>query len=91
MDILSQEDFRRLESKVDKLTDAVQRLIIVEERQSNMVERIGQCEIKLQSNETLIYRVDSKVERWVNRGVGVWALVIVLFAALQLGAKLASN
>jgi hypothetical protein len=35
-----------------------------------------------------VNRVDRKVDQWVNRGIGVWAVAVVLFAVMQLGAKL---
>jgi len=84
---VSKDDFSRLEGKVDKLADAIQRLILIEERQTMQGERIGKCESALAVQESTIYRVDSKVERWVNRGIGVWAVAVVLFALLQFGAK----
>ena len=81
------EDFKRLEGKVDKLADAIQRLILIEERQTTQGERIGKCESAIAVNEATIQKVDTKVERWVNRGIGVWAVAVVLFALLQFGAK----
>lgn len=84
---VSQEDFNRLEAKVDKLTDAVSKLILFEERQATQGERIGKCETKLAVVEQTITRVDNKVERWVNRGIGVWALAVALFAIVQFASK----
>lgn len=84
---LHPDDFRRLEQKVDKLTDAIQRLIIIEERQSTMGERIGSLESKAAVNENFLHRVDKKVDQWVNRGIGVWAVAVVLLAMLQFGIK----
>jgi len=84
----SQEDFNRLESKVDKLTDAVLRLILLEERQSAQGERIGIVEQKIAVNESTTARIDSKVERWINRGIGAWGVAVVLFAIIQFGEKL---
>lgn len=83
MDAPSNEDFRRLEEKVDKLTDAVMRLVLLEERQSNQAERIVMVEQRIASNEALIARVDNKVERWINRGIGAWALAAVVFTMVQ--------
>lgn len=80
-------DVRRLEGKVDKLTDAVMRLVVIEERQTTQGERIGACETKLVATEVTLQRVDRKVDQWVNRGIGVWAVAVVLFAIMQLGAK----
>lgn len=83
----SQEDFGRLEAKVDKLTDAVLRLVLLEERQSAQGERIGAAEQRIAISESTLLRVDAKVERWVNRGIGAWGIAMVLFAVIQFGAK----
>lgn len=84
---VSQEDFNRLEAKVDKLTDAISKLILFEERQATQGERIGKCETKIAIIEQQVARVDVKVERWVNRGIGVWALAVTLFALIQFASK----
>ncbi len=84
---LTDEDFRRLESKVDKLTDAVTRLILIEERQSSQGERIGKCEVELAAHSVSINKTDRKVDQWINRGVGVWGAAIVLFTLVQFGSR----
>ena len=84
---MTDDDFKRLESKVDKLTDAVTRLVLVEERSSNQGERIGKVEQKMAASETAHNKLDRKVEMWVNRGIGVWGLAVTLFALIQFGAK----
>ena len=88
MDAGLNEDLKRIETKVDKLTDAVTRLILVEERQSAQGVRIGTLEQKAVKFEEDIGRVDRKIERWVNMGMGAWAIVVVIFAFVQLVAKL---
>lgn len=80
-------DFQRLEAKVDKLTDAIQRLILIEERQSSQGERIGKCEASIAVHDTMIHKTDKKVDQWVNRGIGVWVAATMLFAVVQFGAK----
>jgi hypothetical protein len=52
-------DFLRLENKVDKLTDAVMRLVLIEERQTTQGERIGACEAKIAVNESAIAKTGS--------------------------------
>jgi hypothetical protein len=86
MESIAVEDFRRLESKVDKLTDAVTRLILLEERQTNQGERIGATESRCAVLESGLQRTDRKVDQWVNRGVGVWAAAAVIFTIVQFGA-----
>lgn len=88
MDAPSNEDFRRLEEKVDKLTDAVMRLVLLEERQTNQAERIGVVEQRVTQTEIWLNKTDAKVERWINRGIGAWAVAGVLFALAQFGTHL---
>ena len=80
---MTDDDFKRLETKVDKLTDAVGKLILFEERQANQGERIGAVEARCSVHETSIARVDRKVDQWVNRGMGVWAAAAIVFALIQ--------
>ena len=80
---MTDDDFKRLESKVDKLTDAVGKLILFEERQANQGERIGSVEARCSVNETSIGRTDRKVDQWVNRGIGVWAAAAIVFALVK--------
>lgn len=88
MDAGFNEDLKRIETKVDKLTDAVTRLILVEERQTAQGVRITNLEDKTEDLEFKYHKVDRKVERWVNMGMGAWAIVVVIFAFVQLVAKL---
>lgn len=81
------EDFRRLESKVDKLTDAVMRLVLIEERQSTQGERIGKVETKMAVLETNQTKTDRTLHMWINRGVGVWVAVGLAFTLIQFGSK----
>ena len=80
---MTDDDFRRLESKVDKLTDAVGKLILFEERQATQGERIGSVEIKLGMHDVSLNRVDRKIDQWVNRGIGVWAAAAIVFALVK--------
>lgn len=73
----------RLEAKVDKLTDAVSKLILVEERLANQGERIGRCEKSIAIAETSVGSIEKKLDQWVNRGIGVWAAVLTVFGIVQ--------
>lgn len=86
---ISATDFRRMESKVDKLTDAVMRLVLIEERQTTQGERIGAVEQRCAVNETAISNTDKVVHRWINRGVGAWGVALVVFALMEFGARFA--
>ena len=85
--MMTDDDFRRLETKVDKLTDAVQKLILVEERLANQGERIGRVEAAVAVVESHSYRTERKLDQWINRGIGVWGLAVTVFALVQFGAK----
>jgi len=80
---MTDDDLKRLEQKLDKLTDAVGKLILFEERQATQGERIGNIEIKLGIHDASLQRIDKKVDQWVNRGVGVWAAAAIVFAVVK--------
>jgi hypothetical protein len=79
--------FLRLEAKVDKLTDAVMRLVVIEERQTAQAERIGAVETKVTANEVAIVTVDRRVDQWVNRGIGVWLAAVAVLGLFKLAAQ----
>jgi uncharacterized protein YigA (DUF484 family) len=80
----SPAQLERLENKVDKLTDAVTQLVRVEERQINHGVRIGEVEHKLALTHNNVVMVEKKVDQWINRGIGLWSVAIVLWT-LYLG------
>ena len=84
---MTDDDFRRLESKVDKLTDAVGKLILIEERQANQGIRIGAVETQLSIHESMLQRTDRKIDQWINRGIGIWAAAAVVFSVVQFWKK----
>lgn len=84
---MTDDDFRRLESKVDKLTDAVGKLILFEERQATQGTRIGNIETKIGIYDMSLQRIDKKVDQWVNRGVGIWAAAAIVFSLVQFWKK----
>lgn len=82
--MISEERADRLESKVDRLTEAVQKLVLVEERQLTQGQRIGDVEKDIEAIKTKVELVDKKVDSWINRGVGVWAAAGVLITLVSL-------
>lgn len=84
---MTDDDFRRLESKVDKLAETLTKLVLVEERQINQGERIGRVEQRVTAVETSVAKTDKTLQMWINRGIGVWGLAITVFALIQFGAK----
>ena len=81
---MTQEIFARMESKIDKLTEAVTRLVLIEERQTRQGERIGALEQRAAVIEDKALVTKEKLDKWINRGVGVWGVVLALFAIYKL-------
>ena len=77
--MISQFDFSRLEKKVDQVANALNKLVVVEERQSNQNLRITELEKAVAVVETKQEITDQKVEKWIQRGVGIWATAATLW------------
>ena len=69
----------RLETKIDKMVEALNTLVIVEERQSNQKTMIDELRVAIKTLETKAEELDRKVDRWANRGIGVWSIVTTLW------------
>ena len=76
-------DLLRIERKVDRLSDAVEKLVLIEERQTTQGGRIGAIEQRVAACEASQQATDRKVDMWINRGIGVWALAATLLAAAK--------
>ena len=76
-------DLLRIERKVDRLSDAVEKLVLIEERQTTQGGRIGLVEHRLAISEASMQAIERKVDMWINRGIGVWAVAATLFAVLK--------
>lgn len=61
-------DLVRLEAKVDRLSEAVTRLVLFEERQMTQGQHLAAVEARLKALEVV-------VSSWVNRAIGVSALI----------------
>lgn len=74
----TKEDLLRLEETVRDLASSIKQMILIDERQKVQGERIGKLE---QQNASLVKELEllqRKVDSWINRGVGAWAVVVVL-------------
>lgn len=65
---MQQEDIHRLESKIDKLAEAVNRLVVVEDRQLRLNESIIKFNTDLDKAYELIRLADAKIERLISYG-----------------------
>lgn len=72
-----------IERRLDRLADAVEKLVLIEERQSAQGARISLVEKRISTLETAQRSTEAKVDMWVNRGIGAWALAATVFAALK--------
>lgn len=88
---ISEDRADRIEAKVDGLILAVNRLAVIDERQIEAGKRVGALEdrlAKLEERQEVdqdflkdkINEVDAKVNKWVNMGIGAWAIVVTLYA-----------
>ena len=76
-------DLQRLEEKVDKLTDAVTRLILVEERQTAQGVRIGTLEQTVLVLDNKIGSVKDKVSKYSYMAVGAAGVVAFLWSTFM--------
>lgn len=72
-----------IERRLDRLADAVEKLVLIEERQSAQGVRIGAVEKRVITVEAAQRATDKKVDMWINRGIGAWAIAATLFAVLK--------
>lgn len=77
---ISEDRADRIEAKIDTLTTAVNRLALIDERQIEAGKRMGQLEDRVAKTEEKVNMINAKVDTWINRGIGVWAAVGLLFA-----------
>lgn len=80
---ISEDRAAIIENKIDKLSEAVTRLVLIDERQITQGGRLGKLEeehAKLQARYQLL---DAKVERWINMGIGAWAVMTLVFVLWQ--------
>jgi len=74
-----------LVSYADKLRAATEEKFA--ERHAVLTERLKKTETHCEDHAQSLHRIDRKIEMWVNRGVGVWALAITLFVLIEFGLK----
>ena len=68
------DPLRRLEDKVDKLTEAVVHLARIDERQIAAARDMGELQTRMSTAEKSIVTTDVVLNKWINRGIGVWLL-----------------
>lgn len=63
-----QDDLQRLESKIDKLAEAVHRLVLVEDRQIRTNARIDKLETDMGKSFDMLRTVEKRVDTHANYG-----------------------
>lgn len=81
--MVTETDLKRLEDKLDKLTDAVMRLVILEERQTHQTEQLAKLNETCAKQQIQINYVERRVDKWINRGIGAWGLACVLYTVVE--------
>jgi len=85
--MITETDFHRMERKIDSVSEALNKLVLVEERQSNQNLIIQGQQIEIATLKTLIAAQEKKLDMWINRGTGFWAVVVTLWAVTQFVAS----
>jgi uncharacterized protein with von Willebrand factor type A (vWA) domain len=83
MEVATKEDVKRLEDGLSKLTEMMGQLIRIEERQTQHADVIrthGQ-DIEYLKREGRATR--EELAKWINRGVGLWAALTLVFLILN--------
>lgn len=73
----------RLEAKIDELREAVQKLILIDERQIRQGERIGALEEKLAALEKDNVAIRARMDKWAWAGAGALAVVTTALGFLK--------
>lgn len=74
----TREDLNRLEETVKDLASAVRQMILIDERQKVQGERIGDLEKQNAAQARELELLQRKVDSWINRGIGAWAVVVIM-------------
>ena len=68
-------DVLRIENQLLKLTDAVSKLLVYEERQNTQALTLTAHTSALATATEAIRALDRRLDMWINRGMGAWAVV----------------
>lgn len=77
---VSRADFLRLEQKVDQLNIEYRLLIKLDERMAAQGARIGDLESRMKADEDVTKNLSDEVKSWINRGIGIWAVALTVWA-----------
>ncbi len=89
MNDIHPEALNRLEKKIGEISDAVLKLILLEERQITQAARLTAIEKYVDDVEKTGFATEKKLDQWINRGIGVWAVAVVVANFIGFFIKLA--
>lgn len=75
-------DINRLEEKIDDVGKAIKNLILIEERQTNQAAALSTLRADMAAMQKAQTISDKRLDSWINRGIGAWALATVVWAVL---------
>lgn len=84
---VSAKDFERLEAKFDRMAEAVENLVLIEERQTKQNERLGILEVRQQSIEDEFRGLQRRVDRWVNMMFGAFGVLTLAWEIFRIAIK----
>lgn len=76
----SDTDFQRMDDKLDRLVVAISELAHVEPQIKHVEARMDKLEAK--QSETR-----AELDKWINRGIGVWAVAASLVSLVMMLGK----
>lgn len=74
--------FIRIENKIDRLTETVSRLIVIEERQTNQASRMSYLDACAERHEARLTALEHQQIMWQNRAIGIVLCVGVVWQAV---------
>lgn len=72
---VSEERFLSLELKIDKLSDAVLKLVLIDERQIAQGQRVGKIEEDIGKLRLEMLQLERTVSKWMNFVWGAWVVI----------------
>ena len=79
----SDERAQRIEDQLKELTAAIQKLILIDERQMRQGERLGSLEDRVGDLQGQILTLKAQLDKWVWFGTGAWSVLTILFVVAQ--------
>lgn len=66
----------RLETKVDKIAETLNKLVVVEERQSTMSREVEDLKDQLEDMQKELRETADRLNKWIYIGQGAWGVVV---------------